>query len=453
MLGPVAYALVVADAQSWRSLVAAQQPTWPDQHAVADVIAELSAAPGLVTAAGCDALRGRLAAVNRGEAFVLQGGDCAETFAAVTNHQVRDKLRTILQMAIVLTYGAGLPIVKIGRMGGQFAKPRSADIESQTGLPSYRGDAVNDIAPTLQARTPDPRRMLQAYYSSAATLRILDVHTRGGHADLRQVHDWNKDFVKNSPAGERYERLASDIDRALAFMRAAGVDLDHEQTIHTVEFFASHEALLLEYESALTRYDDDREATYDLSGHLVWIGERTRAIDGAHVEFASQIANPIGVKLGPTATVDEAVRLAEKLDPKRSPGRLNFISRMGAARIRDELPALVEGVTAAGVVANWICDPMHGNTFSSPSGFKTRRFDDVIDEVRGFFEVHRALGTRPGGVHIELTGEDVTECLGGAFDIDHADLGGRYETACDPRLNTGQSLELAFLVAEMLHGD
>jgi 3-deoxy-7-phosphoheptulonate synthase len=390
--------------------------------------------------------------VSRGEAFVLQGGDCAETFAAVTDHQVRDKLRTILQMAVVLTYGAGLPIVKIGRMGGQFAKPRSADIDAASGLPSYRGDAVNDIAATVDARTPDPRRMLQAYHSSAATLRLLEVHTTGGMADLGKVHDWNKDFVRASPAGMRYERLAQDIDRALVFMRACGVDVDREQTMHSVEFFASHEALLLDYEAALTRYDEERGAAYDLSGHMVWIGERTRDLDGAHVAFAREIANPIGVKLGPTATVTEAVELAERLDPDRTPGRLSFISRMGAAAIRDNLPDLVRGVSAAGVVATWICDPMHGNTFASSSGYKTRRFDDVIDEVRGFFEVHHALGTHPGGIHIELTGEDVTECLGGAFDIDHADLAGRYETACDPRLNTGQSLELAFLVAQMLHG-
>jgi 3-deoxy-7-phosphoheptulonate synthase len=295
--------------------------------------------------------------------------------------------------------------------------------------------------------------MLRAYTASAETLRLLDVHTRGGLADLRLVHDWNKDFVRSSPAGERYERLAQDIDRALAFMRACGVDVDHEQTMHGVEFFASHEALLLDYEGALTRHDEDRDATYDLSGHMLWVGERTRALDGAHVEFASRIANPIGVKLGPTATAAEAVELAERLDPDRTPGRLCFITRLGAAKVRDLLPALVTGVEAAGVAPTWICDPMHGNTFTSSSGYKTRRFDDVINEVRGFFEVHRALGTRPGGVHVELTGDDVTECLGGALDIDHADLGGRYETVCDPRLNTGQSLELAFLVAGMLHGE
>jgi 3-deoxy-7-phosphoheptulonate synthase len=439
--------------EAWRELVAAQQPEWPDAAAAAQVGVELAALPGLVTAADCDALRARLAAVGRGEAFVLQGGDCAETFAGVTERQVRDKLRTILQMAVVLTYGAGLPIVKIGRMGGQFAKPRSTDIEALTGLPSYRGDAVNDLAATPEARVANPRRMLAAYQASATTLELLATQTRGGLADLRQVHDWNQDFVRSSPAGERYEQLAQDIDRALAFMRACGVDLDHEQSMHGVEFYASHEALLLDYEAALTRYDETRDATYDLSGHMVWIGERTRAIDGAHVEFASRIANPLGVKLGPTATVSEAVALAERLDPDQRPGRLTFITRMGAGRVRDVLPSLVEGVEAAGVSVAWVCDPMHGNTISSPSGYKTRRFDDVIDEVRGFFEVHRALGTRPGGVHVELTGDDVTECLGGALEIDHTDLAGRYETACDPRLNTGQSLELAFLVAGMLHSD
>jgi 3-deoxy-7-phosphoheptulonate synthase len=438
---------------AWRSLEAAQQPLWPDAAAVADVSAELAGLPGLVAAAECDSLREHLAAASRGDAFVLQGGDCAETFAGVTDAQVRDKLRTILAMAVVLTYGAGLPIVKIGRMGGQFAKPRSTDIEALTGLPSYRGDAVNDLTPDAEARIPDPRRMLQAYQASATTLELLAANTRGGLADLRLVHDWNKDFVRSSPAGERYEQLARDIDRALAFMRACGVDLDREQSMHGVEFFASHEALLLDYESALTRYDADRGVTYDLSGHMVWVGERTRAIDGAHVEFASRIANPIGVKLGPTATVDEALALAERLDPDRVPGRLSFITRMGAAAVREALPTLVAGVHAAGVPVTWICDPMHGNTFSSPSGYKTRRFDDVIDEVRGFFEVHRGIGSRPGGIHIELTGDDVTECLGGAGDIDHDDLAGRYETACDPRLNTGQSLELAFLVAGMLHGD
>jgi 3-deoxy-7-phosphoheptulonate synthase len=443
---------VTTDLEAWRSLPVAQQPSWPDPDVAAAVTTELATAPGLVVPDECDTLRDRLAAVARGEAFLLQGGDCAETFAAVTTGQVRDKLRTILQMAVVLTYGASVPVVKVGRIAGQFAKPRSTDLEALTGLPSYRGDAVNDLDPTPHARMPDPRRMLRAYQASAATLNLVRAQTRGGLADLSEVHRWTSDFVRRSPAGERYERLAQDIDRALAFMRACGVDLDREPSLHGVEFFASHEALLLDYEQALTRYDDDRRAVYDLSGHMLWIGERTRALDGAHVEFARGISNPLGVKLGPTTTVTDAVALAERLDPQRQPGRLTFITRMGAARVRDLLPPLVDGVRDAGVAVAWVCDPMHGNTFTSPSGYKTRRFDDVIDEVRGFFEVHRSLGTRPGGIHVELTGDDVTECLGGAHAIADTDLGGRYETACDPRLNTGQSLELAFLVAEMLRG-
>ena len=438
-------------AQGWRELVAVQQPAWPDAAQLAAAVAELEHSPGLVVPDECDTLRDRLASVARGEAFLLQGGDCAETFAGVSANQVRDKLRTLLQMAVVLTYAASVPVVKVGRMAGQFAKPRSADIEAITGLPSYRGDAVNDLTATAQARIPDPNRLLRAYAASAMTLNLVRAYTQGGLADLRAVHDWNKDFVRRSPAGQRYERVACEIDKALAFMRACGIDLDRESSMHGVEFFASHEALLLDYEGALTRYDDQRETSYDLSGHMVWIGERTRALDGAHVAFARSIANPIGVKLGPTTAPEDAVALAEILDSERVPGRLTFITRMGAQRARDLLPALVEKVRGAGISVTWVCDPMHGNTVTTPSGFKTRHFDDVIDEVRGFFEVHHALGTYPGGVHVELTGDDVTECLGGAHDIVDADLaGGRYETACDPRLNTTQAIELAFLVAEML---
>src|SRR3954454_7913409 len=435
----------------WRDLPAAQQPSCPDPAAVELVRAELGRAPGLVVPDECDTLRARLAEVARGEAFLLQGGDCAETFAGIGADNVRDKLRTILQMAVVLTYAASVPVVKVGRMAGQFAKPRSADVEAITGLPSYRGDAVNDLAADADARVPDPDRMLRAYSASAMTLNLVRAYTRGGLADLRAVHDWNKDFVRRSPAGQRYERVARDIDKALAFMRACGIDLDREQSMHGVEFFASHEALLLDYEDPLTRFDEQRQATYDLSAHMVWIGERTRDLDGAHVEFASTLANPIGVKLGPTTAPEDAVALAERLDPDRVPGRLTFITRLGAQRVRDLLPPIVEKVRAAGIAVTWVCDPMHGNTVTTPSGYKTRHFDDVIDEVRGFFEVHHALGTYPGGVHVELTGDDVTECLGGAHDIADADLaGGRYETACDPRLNTTQAIELSFLVAEML---
>jgi 3-deoxy-7-phosphoheptulonate synthase len=434
----------------WRTLPAAQQPAWPDRAAVDAVAAELAAVPGLVVADECDSLRERLAAVARGEAFLLQGGDCAETFAGGTADQIRDKLKMLLQMAIVLTYAGSVPVVKVGRIAGQYAKPRSADVEARTGLPSYRGDAVNDLAPTLEARIPDPRRMLRAYTASAITLNLLRAYTRGGYADLRKVHAWNKDFVRRSPAGQRYEQVAQDIDRALDFMRACGIDLDLMELTHGVEFYASHEALLLEYERGLTRWDDARGAAYDLSGHMLWAGERTRALDGAHVEFLSRIANPIGVKLGPSTRPEDADALVKRLSPAGVPGRITLITRMGARRVRELLPPIVERVMAGGASVVWACDPMHGNTVESSSGYKTRHFEDVIDEVQGFFEVHRKLGTHPGGIHVELTGDDVTECLGGADRIVDADLADRYETACDPRLNTSQALELAFLVAETL---
>lgn len=407
---------------------------------LAGVIAELRTLPALVEATEVDRLRQRLAAVAQGDAFLLQGGDCAETFAANTADAVRDKVKTLLAMAVVLTYGASVPVVKVGRWAGQYAKPRSADLDSN-GLPSYRGDAVNGLSE--DARTPDPQRMLRAYHASAETLQLLRRFATGGLADLHAVHDWNKDFVRRSAAGRRYDRLARDIDRALAFMRACGVDAD---AVHGVELYASHEMLLLPYESALTR------GAYDLSAHLVWVGERTRAIDGAHVAFAAAIANPVGVKLGPATSPDDAVALAAVLDPERQPGRLTFISRMGAERVIDLLPPVVDKVRAAGHLAVWACDPMHGNTVTSASGRKTRHFDDVLGEVRGFFDVHEQLGSHPGGLHIELTGDDVTECLGGGENLVETDLADRYETACDPRLNTGQALELAFLVAEMLQG-
>jgi 3-deoxy-7-phosphoheptulonate synthase len=441
---------VTAELDGWRRRPAAQQPAWPDRAGVDAVARELAGLPGLVVADECDTLRERLAAVVRGEAFLLQGGDCAETFAGVTAEQIRDKLKTLLQMAIVLTYAGSVPVVKVGRIAGQFAKPRSADTEAGTGLPSYRGDAVNDLAPTRAARTPDPARMLRAYSASAITLNLLRAYTRGGYADLRQVHAWNQDFVRRSPAGQRYEQMARDIDRALDFMRACGIDLDRMESTHGVEFFASHEALLLEYERALTRWDEGRGAAYDLSGHMLWVGERTRALDGAHVEFLRRVANPVAVKLGPSVNPEDAVALVARLNPDRVPGRLSLITRLGASRIREMLPPIVDAVSATGAPVVWVCDPMHGNTVESASGYKTRRFDDVIEEVRGFFEVHAKLGTYPGGIHVELTGDDVTECLGGADEIADADLADRYETACDPRLNTGQALELAFLIAETL---
>ncbi|MBA9006247.1 MULTISPECIES: class II 3-deoxy-7-phosphoheptulonate synthase [Thermomonospora] len=433
---------------AWRALPAAQQPDWDDPDEVRAVTEELSKAPPLVFAGECDQLKDRLAEVVRGEAFVLQGGDCAETFTGSNADAVRNKLKTLLQMAVVLTYAGSVPVVKIGRMAGQFAKPRSKPTETRDGvtLPAYRGDAVNGFEFTPQARRNDPRRLLQAYHCSAVTLNLCRAFTKGGYADLRQVHAWNQDFVAGSPAGQRYERLAGEIDRALAFMKACGAD---PEEFHGVEFYSSHEALLLEYERALTRIDSRSGLPYDVSAHFVWIGERTRQLDGAHVEFASRIRNPIGVKLGPTTSPDDALALIDRLNPDGEPGRLTFITRMGAGRIREALPPLIEKVAQSGAPVAWICDPMHGNTFEAPSGHKTRRFDDVLDEVAGFFEVHRALGTHPGGIHIEFTGDDVTECVGGGAAIVEDDLHQRYETACDPRLNRGQSLDLAFMVAEM----
>jgi 3-deoxy-7-phosphoheptulonate synthase len=426
---------------------AAQQPEWPDPGRLRAVTEELAGLPPLVFAGECDLLKRRLAAVARGDAFVLQGGDCAETFAGATADAVRGKLQTLLQMAVVLTYGASVPIVKIGRMAGQFAKPRSSPEEVRDGvsLPAYRGDAVNGLEFTPQTRTPDPARLLRAYHCSAVTLNLCRAFTTGGYADLRQVHAWNQDFVSQSPAGQRYERLAADIDRALAFMRACGAE---PEELRSVELYSSHEALLLDYERALTRTDPRTGDRYDMSAHFLWIGERTRAPDGAHVEFASRIRNPLGVKVGPDATPGDLLALAARLDPDREPGRLTLITRMGAGRVRKALPPLVRAVSDAGLTVAWVCDPMHGNTFEAPSGHKTRRFDDVLDETAGFFEVHRSLGTHPGGIHIEFTGDNVTECVGGSHDIGAADLHRRYETACDPRLNRSQALDLAFTVAE-----
>jgi 3-deoxy-7-phosphoheptulonate synthase len=435
------------DSDYWRGRPAAQQPAWPDPARLADVTAELAGLPPLVFAGECDQLRDRLAAVARGQAFVLQGGDCAETFAGATTEAMRARLQTLLQMALVLTYAASVPVVKIGRMAGQFAKPRSSSSEVRDGveLPAYRGDAVNGLDFTARSRIPDPARLLRAYHSAAVTLNLCRAFTTGGFADVHQAHAWNQDFVQASPAGQRYEKLARDIDRALAFMRACGGIPDE---MRTVELYASHEALLLPYEQALTRTDPRTGQDYDLSGHMVWIGERTRDLDGAHIAFAASIRNPIGLKVGPTATPDELLALIEALSPDGEPGRLTLITRLGAGRIRELLPPLVQAVTAAGVPVAWVCDPMHGNTFEAPGGYKTRRLDDVLSEVHGFFEVHRRLGTHPGGIHIEFTGENVTECVGGSHQIDPADLHQRYETACDPRLNRSQALDLAFTVAD-----
>jgi 3-deoxy-7-phosphoheptulonate synthase len=442
---------VDAALDAWRDRPAAQQPDWPDRAAVAAVTREIARIPPLVFAGECDILKERLAAVARGEAFVLQGGDCAETFEGSTADAIRGKLRTLLQMAVVLTYAASVPVVKIGRLAGQFAKPRSSATETRGGteLPAYRGDAINGLEFTAEARAPDPQRMLRACHYSAATLNLCRAFTQGGYADLRQVHIWNTDFVAASPAGRRYEALAGEIDRALTFMHASGTD---PAEFRTVEFYSSHEALLLEYERAMTRIDSRTGLPYDTSAHLPWIGERTRALDGAHVEFFRHVRNPVGVKLGPSTTPQDALALVERLNPGNEPGRLTFITRMGASRIRSALPPVVAKVTASGAQVAWVCDPMHGNTTETPGGRKTRHVDDILAEVIGFFEVHRALGTHPGGIHIEFTGDDVTECLGGSHGLTEDDLTGRYETACDPRLNRSQSLDLAFRVAELYRG-
>ncbi len=434
------------------ALVAAQQPNWPggkDGAPLAKAVADLKALPPLVFAGECDDLKAKIAEAAAGRAFWLQGGDCAETFASATADSIRNRIKTILQMAAVLQYYSSLPVIKVGRMAGQFAKPRSNDMETRgdVTLPAYRGDAVNDIEFTESSRTPDPQRLVRVYNTSAATLNLVRAFTRGGFADLRQVHEWNKGFIRDSQFGEKYEQMATEIGRALAFMASAGVD---PEQFKAVDFYASHEALIIEYEKALTRIDSRTQLPYDVSGHFIWIGERTRQLDGAHVDFASKVRNPIGVKLGPKSTVEDALALIAKLNPDNEPGRITFISRMGAKTIREALPALVDGVTKSGASVLWVCDPMHGNTFESKNGYKTRNFEDVLDEVRGFFEVHKKLGTHPGGIHIELTGDDVTECLGGGNQVSEKDLESRYETACDPRLNHSQSLELSFLVAEML---
>ncbi len=432
----------------WPDLPAAQQPEWPDQDALERALDELRVLPPLVFAGECDLLLQRLGDVALGRSFVLMGGDCAETFAANTANSIRARLQTVLQMAIVLTYGAQLPVVKVGRMAGQYFKPRSKTTETRDGvtMPSYKGDGINDLAWDADARRADPQRLVRAYHASGATLNLVRAFTQGGYADLRQVHAWNQDFVRMSAAGQRYERIAGEIDRALAFMAACGAD---PEEFRRVEFFAAHEALVLDYERALTRIDSRTGDPYDVSGHFLWIGERTRQLGGAHLDLVSRIRNPIGVKLGPSTTREQAIEMCELLNPDRVPGRLTFITRMGHDKVRTALPPIVSAVTDAGHPVVWCCDPMHGNTIET-SDFKTRVYDDVVDEIIGFFEVHRALGTHPGGMHIELTGDDVTECVGGTEGIQEHEVGMRYETACDPRLNREQSLELAFHVADML---
>jgi 3-deoxy-7-phosphoheptulonate synthase len=437
---------------TWRDRPAEQQPSWPDEAALDQVLKQMSSLPPLVFAGEARHLTRQLGDVSRGEAFLLQAGDCAESFESFEADTIRDKLKIILQMAVVLTYSSGVPVVKVGRIAGQFAKPRSKPLEQVDGveLPAFRGHLVNDVAFTPAARTPDPERLLRAYHQSASTLNLLRAFTKGGFADLGQVHQWNQDFVASSTEGRQYERVAAEIDRALRFMRACGFATDTQPGLHEVDFFTSHEALILGYEEALTRRDSLTGDWYDCSAHMLWIGERTRQPDGAHVEFLSGVENPVGCKVGPTATPDEVVALCDALNPSRTPGRLTLISRMGAGNVEALLPPLLRAVREADHPVVWACDPMHGNTFTTDGGHKTRRFDDILAELTGFFAAHRQVGTWPGGVHVELTGDNVTECLGGTDDISAADLGSRYETMCDPRLNGRQSLDLAFQVADLL---
>lgn len=432
----------------WRSLGVDQQPSWSEHPDFEASIEELSTVPPLVFAGEVDTLKARLADVAQGRAFFLQGGDCAETFEGATADKVTARVKTLLQMAAVLTYGASMPVVKMGRMAGQFSKPRSSDHETRDGvtLPTFRGEMVNGFDFTEESREHDPKRMVRGYHTSASTLNLIRAFTGGGFADLRHVHSWNMGFAA-TPAHSRYESMAREIDRAVKFMEACGADFE---ALKTTELFTGHEALLLDYERALTRIDSRTHLPYGTSGHFLWIGERTRGLADAHVDLLSRIQNPIGVKLGPSTTPDDALNLIEILDPDRTPGRLTFITRMGATKIRENLPRVVQAVENSGAKVVWVCDPMHGNTVSTPSGFKTRNFDDIMDEVRGFFEVHQAIGSHPGGLHVEMTGDDVAECLGGAAAIEESQFADRYETLCDPRLNHMQSLEIAFLVAGYL---
>jgi 3-deoxy-7-phosphoheptulonate synthase len=436
----------------WRAHAPVQQPAWVDSGEVDNVIKTLGEWPPLVFAGEARALTEQLAKVSRGEAFLLQAGDCAESFDARADN-IREKLRVILQMSVALTYSAGVPVVKVGRIAGQYAKPRSTADETVDGvsLPSFRGHIVNDIAFTEASRRPDPNRIIEAYHHSASTLNLLRAFTKGGFANLSRVHAWNREFVASSAEGQRYEELAAGIDRALRFMRACGVSTETEEQLHTVDLFTSHEALILGYEEALTRVDSLTGDWYDCSAHMLWIGERTRQLDGAHVAFLQGVKNPLGCKVGPNATVNDVLGLCEALNPERIPGRLTLIARMGADKVVDSLVPLLIAVRDAGHPVVWACDPMHGNTYTAPTGQKTRHFDAVMREIEGFFAAHEQCGTWPGGVHVELTGDNVTECLGGSDDIVDVDLAQRYETMCDPRLNSRQSLDLAFRVAELLH--
>jgi 3-deoxy-7-phosphoheptulonate synthase len=437
---------------TWRHLPAAQQPEWPDAVELDTVLTELRKLPPLVFAGEARSLQSQLASVARGEAFLLQAGDCAEGFDDFSADAIRDKLKVILQMSVLLTYAAGLPVIKVGRIAGQFAKPRSIPVEhiGPLDLPVFRGHAVNDSSPDERARRADPKRLLRAYHQAAATMNLIRALTKGGYADLRQIHTWNQEFVAASRQGRRYEAIAGQIERAMRFMAASGVDLGEGSSIHEVDLYTSHEALLLGFEEALTRRDSLTGDWYCCSAHLLWVGERTRQPDGAHVEFLSGVSNPIACKLGPNATPDDVLELCRLLDPDNRPGRLTFITRMGWGAVEEVLPPLVRAVSDSGRSVVWACDPMHANTIMTPRGLKTRRFDDILAEIKGFFAVHQQESTVPGGVHLEFTHEDVTECLGGAEEVLDRDLGDRYRALCDPRLNARQSLDLAFELGELL---
>ena len=437
---------------SWRNFPIQQQPQYTDVEALNRVEQQLGNLPPLVFAGEARALKRQLAEATQGKAFLLQGGDCAESFAEFNAGNIRDTFKVLLQMAVVLTFAGSCPVVKVGRMAGQFAKPRSADSETidNVTLPSYRGDIINDLDFTSQARVPNPDKLVQAYNQSAATLNLLRAFAQGGFADLNKIHRWNLDFVGNSPLGERYEHLAAQIDQSLNFMAACGINAETTPQLHETSLYTSHEALLLNFEQALTRQDNLSGDWYDCSAHMLWIGDRTRQVDGAHVEFLRGVKNPLGFKAGPSMQVDDLLRLLDILNPDNEPGRINIIARMGADKIAEHLPALVRAVKAEGREVLWSSDPMHGNTIKSSSGYKTRLVSDVLREVKGFFDVHAAEGTYAGGVHFEMTGQNVTECMGGAHDISAEDLHNRYHTACDPRLNADQALELAFLIADTL---
>ena len=432
-----------------------QQPNWPDTAQLDGALKQIASFPPLVFAGEARSLQAALGQVASGNAFLLQAGDCAESFEEFTAVNIREKLRVILQMAVMLTYSMGVPVVKVGRIAGQFAKPRSNDTEMVDGneLPVFRGHMVNDPIANLDARVPNPQRLVQAYHQAASTLNLVRAFTKGGFADLNRVHSWNQEFVATSAEGQRYEQVASEVERALAFMRACGIDTETNNALHQVDVYTSHEALILGYEEALTRQDSLTGGWYDCSAHMLWIGERTRQLDGAHVEFLRGVENPLGCKIGKTTDVDYVLSLCEKLNPARIPGRLTLISRMGASSVEESLRPLLRAVRDAGHPVVWACDPMHANTFTAPNGRKTRNFEDIMSEIVGFVKAHRAEGTWPGGIHIELTGDNVTECLGGSEGVSNEDLDTRYETVCDPRLNARQSLDLAFRVAELIRSN